>query len=88
MIWSDHAGEGCRRQFVRVSSSLRRRSTPLHPNGCIGFQVQALLRPGASYEQLTQTLAVAVYLGDGPSLMDAADTVQAWEESGGKQWGA
>lgn len=53
-------------------------------DGCIGFHVKALVRLGASYEQLTETLAVAVYMGGGPSLMYAADTVRAWEEFGGK----
>ncbi|MEP7098576.1 MAG: carboxymuconolactone decarboxylase family protein [Dokdonella sp.] len=53
-------------------------------DGCIGFHVKALLRMGASYEQLTETLAVAVYMGGGPSLMYAADAVRAWEEFGEK----
>lgn len=51
-----------------------------HCDGCIGFHVKALVRLGASYEQLTETLAVAVYMGGGPSLMYAADAVRAWEE--------
>ncbi len=55
-----------------------------HCDGCIGFHVKALVRLGASYEQLTETLAVAVYMGGGPSLMYAADAVRAWEEFGGK----
>ncbi len=53
-----------------------------HCDGCIGFHVKALVRLGASYEQLTETLAVAVYMGGGPSLMYAADAVRAWEEFG------
>ncbi|WP_222564241.1 carboxymuconolactone decarboxylase family protein [Novilysobacter antarcticus] len=52
-------------------------------DGCIGFHVKALVRLGASYKQLTETLAVAVYMGGGPSLMYAADSVRAWEEFGG-----
>ena len=53
-------------------------------DGCQGFNVEARVRMGASYEQLTETLAVAVYMGGGPSLMYAADAVRAWEEFGGK----
>ena len=53
-------------------------------DGCIGFHVKALVRLEASYQQLTETLAVAVYMGGGPSLMYAADSVRAWEEFGGK----
>lgn len=55
-----------------------------HCEGCIGFHVKALVRLGASHEQLTETLAVAVYMGGGPSLMYAAEAVRAWEEFGGK----
>ncbi len=55
-----------------------------HCDGCIGFHVKTLVRLGASYAQLTETLAVAVYMGGGPSLMYAADAVRAWEEFGGK----
>jgi AhpD family alkylhydroperoxidase len=53
-----------------------------HCDGCIGFHVKSLVRLGASHEQLTETLAVAVYMGGGPSLMCAADAVRAWEEFG------
>ena len=55
-----------------------------HCDGCIGFHVKSLVRLGASFEQLTEALAVAVYMGGGPSLMYAADSVRAWEEFGGK----
>ena len=54
-----------------------------HCDGCIGFHVKTLVRLGAGYEQLTETLA-AVYMGGGPSLMYAADAMRAREEFGGK----
>lgn len=49
-------------------------------DGCIGFHVKALVRLGVTREQLTETLAVAVYMGGGPSLMYAAEAVRAYEE--------
>ena len=49
-------------------------------DGCLGFHVKALVRLGASREQVMETLGVAVYMGGGPSLMSAADAVRAWEE--------
>ncbi|MHB1271356.1 MAG: carboxymuconolactone decarboxylase family protein [Rhodanobacter sp.] len=49
-------------------------------DGCLGFHVKALVRLGASREQVMEALAVAVYMGGGPSLMSAADAVRAWEE--------
>lgn len=51
-----------------------------HCDGCIGFHVKALVRLGASRAQFEETMAVAVYMGGGPSLMYAADAVRAWEE--------
>jgi alkylhydroperoxidase/carboxymuconolactone decarboxylase family protein YurZ len=38
------------------------------------------VRLGASREQVMETLAVAVYMGGGPSLMYAAEAVHAFEE--------
>ena len=55
-----------------------------HCDGCIGFHIKTLVRLGASHEQRTETLAVPVYMGDGPSLMYTADAVRAWEEFGAK----
>jgi AhpD family alkylhydroperoxidase len=51
-----------------------------HCDGCIGFHAKALVRLGASREELMEALAVAVYMGGGPSLMYAANAVQAFEE--------
>lgn len=49
-------------------------------DGCIGFHVKALVRLGVTREQLNETLAVAVYMGGGPSLMYAAEALRAYEE--------
>lgn len=49
-------------------------------DGCVGFHVKALIRLGVTREQLMETLAVAVYMGGGPSLMHAAEAVHAYEE--------
>lgn len=49
-------------------------------DGCIGFHVRALVRMGATREQVNEMLAVAVYMGGGPSLMYAAEVLSAFEE--------
>lgn len=49
-------------------------------DGCIGFHVKALVRLGATREQINETLAVAVYMGGGPALMYAAEALRAYEE--------
>jgi AhpD family alkylhydroperoxidase len=51
-----------------------------HCEGCIGFHAKALVRLGAKREQVTEALAVAVYMGGGPSLMYAAEAVHAYDE--------
>ncbi len=49
-------------------------------DACIGFHIKALLRLGASREQIMETLAVCTYMGGGPALMYAAEAVRAYEE--------
>lgn len=51
-----------------------------HCDGCIGFHAKALARLGVPREQVMEALAVAVYMGGGPSLMYAADAVHALDE--------
>ncbi len=55
-----------------------------HCDGCIGFHAKALARLKASRGEVMETLAVAVYMGGGPSLMYAADAIAAFEEFGGE----
>lgn len=49
-------------------------------DGCIGFHVKTLIKLGVKREELIETLGMAVYMGGGPSLMYAADALQAYEE--------
>jgi len=49
-------------------------------DACIGFHVKALIRLGASREQVMETLGVCTYMGGGPALMYAAEAVRAYEE--------
>ena len=55
-----------------------------HCDGCIGFHAKALARLKTPRDQLLEMLAVAVYMGGGPSLMYAADAIAAYEEFGGE----
>ncbi|MEM0910310.1 MAG: carboxymuconolactone decarboxylase family protein [Pseudomonadota bacterium] len=49
-------------------------------DGCIGFHVKALVELGATKEEIEETLAMAIYMGGGPSLMYAADAMVAYEQ--------
>jgi AhpD family alkylhydroperoxidase len=52
-----------------------------HCDGCIGFHTQALAKLGATQEEIVETLGMAVYMGGGPSLMYAAETLTAFEQA-------
>ena len=49
-------------------------------DGCIGFHSEALVKLGASREEVEETLGMAIYMGGGPSLMYAADALAAYEQ--------
>jgi AhpD family alkylhydroperoxidase len=51
-----------------------------HCDGCIGFHAKKLAHLGASRNEVMEALAVAVYMGGGPSLMYAAEATNAFEE--------
>jgi AhpD family alkylhydroperoxidase len=51
-----------------------------HCDGCIGFHVEALVKLGASRQEIEEALGMAVYMGGGPALMYAADAIAAFEQ--------
>ncbi len=51
-----------------------------HCQGCIGFHAQTLVKLQTSREEFLETLGMAVYMGGGPSLMYAAEALEAFEE--------
>lgn len=51
-----------------------------HCDGCIGFHSQALVKLETSREELLEALGMAIYMGGGPSLMYAAEALDAFEE--------
>lgn len=51
-----------------------------HCPGCIGFHAQALVKFKTSREEFLEVLGMAIYMGGGPSLMYAAEALQAFEE--------
>jgi AhpD family alkylhydroperoxidase len=50
-------------------------------DGCLGFHTQALVRLGATRQEVVETLGMATYMGGGPSLMYAADALSAFEQA-------
>lgn len=51
-----------------------------HCDGCLGFHTKALVKLGATRAEVEEALAVAVYMGGGPSLMYSASAMTAFAE--------
>ncbi|MBI5264255.1 MAG: carboxymuconolactone decarboxylase family protein [Bradyrhizobium sp.] len=51
-----------------------------HCDGCIGFHAEALVKLGATRQEVEEALGMAIYMGGGPSLMYAADAIAAYEQ--------
>jgi AhpD family alkylhydroperoxidase len=51
-----------------------------HCDACLGFHARTLVKLGATRAEVEDALAVAVYMGGGPSLMYAADALAAFEQ--------
>ena len=56
----------------------------LRCDGCIGFHTKGLVRLGTTRQEFEEMLGVAIYMGGGPSLMYAAQALDAWEQFGGQ----
>ena len=56
----------------------------LRCDGCIGFHTKSLVRLGTTRPEFEEMLGVAIYMGGGPSLMYAAQALDAWEPFGGE----
>ena len=63
------------REFVAIAIAVTQRCEP-----CITLHIEALMRAGATREELGSVLAVCVQMGGGPALMYAAHALAAWDE--------
>lgn len=55
-------------------------SVAIRCDDCIGFHVKAALEHGATREEVTETLGMAIYMGAGPSVMYATHALEAYEQ--------
>jgi AhpD family alkylhydroperoxidase len=63
------------KELIALALSVAARCDP-----CIGFHAQALVRCGATRQEVDEALGVATYMGGGPSLMYAASVISAFDE--------
>ncbi len=52
---------------------------------CIAYHAEGALKKGASREQVAEALAMAIYMGAGPSVMYAAQALEAFDQLGPSQ---
>ena len=67
------------KEFVALGMSVILRCEP-----CINFHVEALMKAGASREELGDVLAMAIQMGGGPGLMYAGHALACWDELAAK----
>lgn len=63
------------REFVALAIAVTQRCEP-----CINLHIEALIKAGATREELGSVLAMCVQMGGGPALMYAAHALAAWDE--------
>lgn len=63
------------REYVALAIAISQRCEP-----CISFHIEALLKTGATREDLSSVLAMCIQMGGGPALMYAAHALAAWDE--------
>ncbi len=51
-------------------------------DGCLAFHTKAAKKYGASREEIIETIAVALYMGGGPSLIYGAEALDAFDSLG------
>jgi AhpD family alkylhydroperoxidase len=49
-------------------------------DGCIAFHAEAAVKLGATREEVMETMGMAVYMGAGPSVMYAAQAIEAYDQ--------
>jgi len=56
-------------------------------DGCVAFHAEAAMKQGATRDEVMETMGMAVYMGAGPSVMYAAQAVEAFDQFAGKASG-
>ena len=78
MARAAHGGEALdqkTKELVALGISVSVRCAP-----CVAYQAQGALKHGASREAIAETLAMAIYMGAGPSVMYAAEALEAVDQ--------
>jgi len=74
----DGALSGKTKEFIALGIAIATRC-----DSCIGFHVKALVGLGATREELCEALAMATYMGGGPSFAYSAKALKAFDTFSG-----
>lgn len=55
-------------------------SVAIRCDGCVAFHAKAAVKQGATRAEVMETMGMALYMGAGPSLMYAAQAVEAFDQ--------
>ena len=53
-------------------------------DACVAFHAEAAVKQGASRDEIMETMGMAIYMGAGPSVMYAAQAVEAFDQFGSR----
>ncbi len=67
--------DGKTKELIALAISVATRCAP-----CIAYHAEGAVKHGASREAVAETLAMAVYMGAGPSVMYAAEALEAVDQ--------
>jgi AhpD family alkylhydroperoxidase len=49
-------------------------------DACVGFHAEAAVKQGATRDEVMETMGMAIYMGAGPSVMYAAQAIEAYDQ--------
>jgi AhpD family alkylhydroperoxidase len=56
-------------------------------DGCVAFHAEAAVKHGAMRDEVLETMGMAIYMGAGPSVMYAAQALEAYDQFAGQMVG-
>ncbi|MCY1127083.1 carboxymuconolactone decarboxylase family protein [Frigidibacter sp. RF13] len=63
------------KEYVALGIAVSQRCEP-----CINFHVEALMKAGATRDELGSVLSMSIQMGGGPAVMYAAHALACWDE--------
>jgi AhpD family alkylhydroperoxidase len=63
------------KELIALAISVATRCAP-----CIAFHAESAVKQGATRDEVMETMGMAVYMGAGPSVMYAAQAVEAYDQ--------